>query len=322
MAWGETAVGMGLGLALGNEMDERQRHQARRVQAIEMQGAKEMSEFNRQQQMKLWHDTNYSAQIAEMQKAGLNVGLASSKGPGQGGTAQANTGAVSGIQAERQNESGMAMQLGMQNALTTAQIENVKANTNKTNVEADKIAGVDTTETQERTTGLQWDNKMKEIESRIKTESEQEIISQIRTASDAAIGEAKSKMANGNLDQRAFEQRVKQIEQTTVEQQLRMSAIKAGVIKTETETSEIKAKIDKIANEVINIKANTVATKEGVRQTDEQITNQQKALLLQKMQTEFNTSDAAQLKQWSDAIWSLIIPGSGLPQGQRPIGFK
>lgn len=307
MGLGDIAAGMGLGLITGPIEDSRQRNQKRKIQAIEMQGAKEMAEFNRQMQMKLWEDTNYAAQRKQLEKAGMSVGLMYKQG-GPGGTTQATPGSVSGGTPERTNTLGMGLQMGMQLEMQKAQIEVAQSQARLNNVEADKRAGIDTTEGQQRVTNMQLEAKAKEIENNIKQETQASIISQIKTQGDKLMGEAKSAQAAGKLDQAAYQMRIKQIQQDVAEQQLRMTAIKAGIDKTLVETAEGRAKINKIANEIVKLQADTVATKEGVRQKDEQLLNQERAILLQKMQTEFNTSDAAVIKQWADAIWSTVTP--------------
>jgi len=135
-------VGAGLGLALQGANDRRQLKQQGKLQALEIEGQKQMGIFNRQQQMQLWNDTNYSAQMEQLKKAGLNPGLMYGMGGGSGGTTQANTGNVTGGQAPQGGGEIMGM------AMMQAQIRNINADTqqkeattNKTGFEA-KIAEI------------------------------------------------------------------------------------------------------------------------------------------------------------------------------------
>lgn len=142
---GKSVLGAGLGLITGQYNDSRQLRQQQRLQNMQVQGQKELGEYNRQLAMQMWEDTNYAAQVEQLRKAGLNIGLMY-KGAGAGGTTQgASAGNVTGGQAPTGGgEIGMAMQMGMQMQLLKAQKENIEANTEKTKVDTVKTAGVDT----------------------------------------------------------------------------------------------------------------------------------------------------------------------------------
>ena len=99
--------------------------------------------------MKMWEDTNYSAQLAQMKKAGLNVGLMYGMGGGGGTTASIQAGNVSGgNSASGSGEIGMGIQMGMQMALLKAQKENIEADTQLKQKEAGYTGGAKTAETE------------------------------------------------------------------------------------------------------------------------------------------------------------------------------
>lgn len=102
----------------------------RKLQRMEMEGSKEMTDYNFKKQMEMWEATNYAAQIAQMKKANLSPGLIYGMGGAGGAIANVDTGHVSGGQAPKGGGEalGMAMQ-GMQTPLMAAQIENIKADT-------------------------------------------------------------------------------------------------------------------------------------------------------------------------------------------------
>jgi len=136
-------LGAGMGLILGGIERKKQLEQQQKLQNMEIAGQKQMGIFNREQQMKLWEDTNYGAQVQQLKKAGLNPGLLYGKG-GPGGITNASPGSISGGQASPTTPaSGMGMMMG-QAAMQAAQIRNLDANTKLTEVEAGKKAGVDT----------------------------------------------------------------------------------------------------------------------------------------------------------------------------------
>lgn len=132
-------LGAGLGLMLGGIERKKQLEQQQKLQNMQIAGQKEMGLFNYDQQMKLWNDTNYAAQVAQIKKAGLSPGLIYGKGGGGGATTSIAPGNVSGAQARQGGESlGMALQMG-QAAQTAANIALTKAQTQKTLAEIPNV---------------------------------------------------------------------------------------------------------------------------------------------------------------------------------------
>lgn len=122
------------------------------------------AEYKRNLQM--WKDTNFGAQRAEMEDAGLSVGLMYGNGGGQaastaGGTAtQPNAPKTNPVEVALQQQS-----LGLQLKQIEAQNRLANAEATKTIAEANKIAGVDTE-------GQELSNKWQEIENRIQLSKE------------------------------------------------------------------------------------------------------------------------------------------------------
>jgi len=131
----QSAVSGIMGMALGGLSNQQQLSQAQDLQNLQIQGQKEMGLFNYQQQMKMWRETNYAAQRAQMEKAGLNVGLMYGKGGAGGATTNVNAGNVSGQQASAQNSiAGMGMmlqarQIEAQARLAEAQAKKIESET-------------------------------------------------------------------------------------------------------------------------------------------------------------------------------------------------
>ena len=95
-------------------------------------------EEQRKMQLQMWKDTNYSAQIEEMKKAGLSIGLMYGKG-GAGGT---TTGAgATGVSAPTA-PSGMGLIGGTQLASQVANIELIKAQTENVKADTERKLGV------------------------------------------------------------------------------------------------------------------------------------------------------------------------------------
>lgn len=122
------------------------------------------AEYKRNLQM--WKDTNFGAQRAEMEDAGLSVGLMYGNGGGQA----ASTAGGDGMQPSgpKMNPVEAALQqqaMGLQLKQIEAQNRLASAETAKTLAEANKIAGVDTK-------GQELNNKWQEIENRIQLSKE------------------------------------------------------------------------------------------------------------------------------------------------------
>lgn len=158
---GQGVIGTGLGLLLENHEDKRQREQQEKLMRIQMQGSKEMTDYNteaqRKKEMQMWLDTNYSAQMEQMKKAGINPGLMYGEGGGGGTTTGGSgmAGAVSGAMAP--SGKGTAAEMALETAqlgLLRAQKENIEANTKKT--ESEVPVNTETTE------GLRLDNLFKD----------------------------------------------------------------------------------------------------------------------------------------------------------------
>lgn len=162
-----------LGIGKGPS-DEEQYAQQEKLQGLQLKGAKEMADYSQQKQMEMWQNTGYEAQKKQMEAAGLNPGLMYGMGGGGGqstgsGAAPMPTGATASGAAERQQASNAATATGAQMGMMLAQQQLMKAQTEKTQAEAEKIKGVDTesgtqniAESKERTKGIGWENMVKE----------------------------------------------------------------------------------------------------------------------------------------------------------------
>ena len=95
-------VGTGLGLLLEGHNDRRQLRQQGKLNDLSVKSQKELLEAQRQKEYQMWQDTNYSAQIEQMKKAGVNpallYGQSGGGGTTTGGSGQGinNTGAPTG----------------------------------------------------------------------------------------------------------------------------------------------------------------------------------------------------------------------------------
>ena len=125
-----TLLGAGLGILTGGYNDRRQLEQQKKLMEMQSDYDEIASQRNLENQLKLWDATNYPAQVEQMKNAGLSVGLMY-KGGGQSGQIAADN--VNRQAPTAANGGGMEiqqmMQLMLNNKMTEAQIENIKADT-------------------------------------------------------------------------------------------------------------------------------------------------------------------------------------------------
>lgn len=327
-------VGAIMGLLNQNQADRRQLRMNKELIAQQTKAAKEMGQFNQGLALDTWEKTNFAAQRKQLEKAGLNVGLmygqAGAGGTTQGGSSQMPSSSTAPTGG---GEIGMGMQLGLQAQMMQAQIKNLEANTNKTNVEATKTAGVDTAKTQSeieqtiqntKNAALEgiykrYQNKIADVEARIKDNTEIDAMKAIQLANEQTIEQIRNLRSEANVKNETQEEVINQINTASKEQALRIEAQKLGLIKATADINQVNATIRKIVQEV------NVMTQENMREWDKMNFTQKELLIKQKLQeatqqaTDFNTSTAEQIKQWTSLISSIIGMGVG---GKAPIGFK
>jgi len=141
----DTIGGTALGLMLQGHNDRRQVEQQRKLGEQQLGFNIQQMGAQKAMDLQMWKDTNYSAQVEEINKAGLNPALLYGKGGG-GGTTVGNSGG--GVNAPNAPQGGgEVMGMMMQQAqlkVMEAQAEAMKADANLKNVDANKKAGVDT----------------------------------------------------------------------------------------------------------------------------------------------------------------------------------
>lgn len=130
------------------EEDRRQLEQQKKLNQDQLDKNREAAKYSSDLQYEMWKKTNYGAQRAEIEDAGLNPALLYGMSGNGGSTGSASAGGVSGGQAAsaaatQQNKLAMGMQLA-QTALMTAQAEktnaetdNLKAGTERTGVQTE-----------------------------------------------------------------------------------------------------------------------------------------------------------------------------------------
>lgn len=273
------AIGGAMGLGIDRIKQGMEVRQAKKLQNLQIQGQKEMGEFNQGLALDTWNKTNYEAQRKHMENAGLNVGLMYGQGGGGGATTSTPTGNVQGQNAGDSNAAGMGMAIGQQLAMQAAQIDLLKAQTNKTNIEADKTAGVDTE-------GVKLDNEFKTIQNKIQNATTYDQILKVSEEANQAVQQTDKGAMENTILHKTQQAQIDTIQKEAILKGVEIKQREAGINLTEMETKETAEKINKIVAEISRMEAQTEQGKE--------------ALLLERMQKEFNTSTPAQIKQWTD----------------------
>jgi hypothetical protein len=141
--------------------DSRQLEQQGKLNSQQEQSANRLADAQYKRNLAMWKETNYSAQLAEMEKAGLSPGLIYGGGGGGGTTAQAGSTPMpqGGRAGDPNNAVANSINLGMQKA----QMEVLETQAQKNKAEAEKIAGVDTRQGAANATAIEFQNGVNKL---------------------------------------------------------------------------------------------------------------------------------------------------------------
>lgn len=239
------------------------------------------AEYKRNLQM--WKDTNFGAQRAEMEDAGLSVGLMYGNGGGQaastaGGTAtQPNAPKTNPVEVALQQQS-----LGLQLKQIEAQNRLANAEATKTIAEANKIAGVDTK-------GQELQNKWQEIENRIQTSKE-------------SIEQSNMKAAAANADKAIEDWKMSVLDREYLDkiQEDRVTHFVSEIAKIQKEGSLAESATDvnyhtarKIEKEVENFYYDLITRRMSAEAAKESAEN-----MLKKIENDYKLGSDQNLREW------------------------
>lgn len=240
-----------IGMGIGKANDSRQLSQQEQLQQLQIEGQKNMGDFNRRQAMRMWEDTNYKAQVQQLKKAGLNPGLIYGMGGAGGTTAGAAPGSVTGGTApvgggEIQDMFGYGMQAGVQQA----QKEVLETQADKNKAEADKIRGVDTKEAEGRIGILEVDKTLKEIEATVNQATKEDVIDKISFDTRKAMKELEIATVESGIARETIDEKIKIIEQTAIGAVLQNTLTKVQTEKGKQDIKLSKEQIKKWSEEI------------------------------------------------------------------------
>lgn len=308
----------GAGQAMGMLNDRRQIKMNEKLIEQQTAAGMEMGRFNQKLALDMWDKTNYEAQRKHLEKAGLNpalmYGTAGSGGTTQGGRADMPSSSTAPTGG---GELGMGMQAGLQAQMMQAQIEATKAQTENTKADtAVKLEQPGVMETgrqltQQQTLNavtqgivLDLEKEIKNIEKYKADNTASDVIQQINYEMQRAEGEAKQAQAEGKLKEETYNEAVQQIRQTTIEQQVRIAAIKTGINVDQTKIKEISAQITKTY-------ADNQREWERMSYDDRRIQIQKAANEIAKQMADFQTGGEAQTQRWTQIIMGIM---GGMPR--------
>lgn len=122
-------------MLFGNSNRKKQLKQQQKLTDMQTAAKRDLMAYEQQLNFKHWQDTNYSAQVEEMKKAGLNTALMYGSAGGGGQSSGTGDVSVTGGQADS-NQMGYALQLQHMQS----QIELNKALANKEEAQAESIS--------------------------------------------------------------------------------------------------------------------------------------------------------------------------------------
>lgn len=239
------------------------------------------AEYKRNLQM--WKDTNFGAQRAEMEDAGLSVGLMYGNGGGQA----ASTAGGDGMQPSgpKMNPVEAALQqqaMGLQLKQIEAQNRLANAEATKTIAEANKIAGVDTK-------GQELQNKWQEIENRIQTSRESIEQSNMKAAAanaDKAIEDWKMSVLDREYLDKIQEDRVTRFISEIAKIQKEGSLAESATDVNYYTARKIQKEIENFYYEMITRRMSAEAAKESAEN------------MLKKIENDYKLGSDQNLREW------------------------
>lgn len=255
-AAGEIA-GQGMGMVNANQQRQFDKGQAREADARALANSKEMALFNNKLQKDMWEYTGYVGQVDQMKRAGINPALMYG-GAGSGGSTNVSTQTMQGTAAKAQMPDGRGMGMAIGDAiLKAAQVDNIKADTEKKQVEAEKLAGVDTEESRARTADLTQgvENKkaqeyltkaqgyMQDMQNFEQGASQKDRLEQIGWATERAENEVRQMRNETYVSNATVQDKIKQIRAQATGAVIENRAKETGIKLTETQIDALKAKV-------------------------------------------------------------------------------
>lgn len=239
------------------------------------------AEYKRNLQM--WKDTNFGAQRAEMEDAGLSVGLMYGNGGGQAASAAGGDGMQPSGPKMNPVEAALQQQaMGLQLKQIEAQNRLANAEATKTIAEANKIAGVDTK-------GQELQNKWQEIENRIQTSRESIEQSNMKAAAanaDKAVEDWKMAVLDREYLDKTQEDRVTRLVSEIAKIQKEGSLAESATDVNYYTARKVQKEIENFYYEMITRRMSAEAAKESAEN------------MLKKIENDYKLGSDQNLREW------------------------
>lgn len=274
-----------MGIYANHVANKQYMQQQTQLNQQQLDNQKNLNIYNQGIGLDTWNKTNYSAQVDQMNKAGVNPALLYGGGGGGGATMQQPGGSAQGGSAPHYGEMVQhSVETGIDAIKKKHEIDLIKKNEGN--------VGADTTNKEAATPGIMADSKNKEIQAKIQEGTMDSQMAMTWNREIQSYAEMQSAITKTNIDAATKEYKIERERLDVIQKGVEITNKEAQTKLTEAEIKETSNKINKIIAEIERMENMTDI--------------QKKELLLKKMQTEFNTSTAAQVKQWTSAAADVL----------------
>lgn len=318
----KTGINAGIGMGLEKWGNKQQLKQAEELQKLQIQGSQAMGKFNQGLALEMWDKTGYEAQRKQMEDAGINPGLMYGSA-GSGGTTQTPTGQVSGQGAEQGGSKALGiLQLSQQMQMNKAQIDLMKAQENKTNIEATKTAGVDTELGKAQVTNLmqvtqnqavqgailEYDKQIRNIEANVAGRTQEDIIRSINAEADKVVAQAGIEKNNGKISDATYKEIIKQVKLDTTQKAEDIKQTKASTALTDNTRDLQNYQKQKVYKETEQIDMDMLldqqANERGWSQNERDSARLQLEAMKQKM--DFSKLNSEERRKWLELFIKTV----------------
>lgn len=233
------------GIAMQGHNNKVGYEQQQKLQALQIKGNKEMTDYQKMKELEMWKATSYPAQMAMMKEAGLNPALMYGMGGGGGTTVGGGSGGVSGGNANMGGpvSVGMGVQAGAQLALMKAQKENIEADT--ANKRGDTgLKGAQTANVTVDSSNKWAENELKNLDITLSKETLWERINEI--VSRSIEQQEKGLMAgmDKQVKEETIQARISEIKQEAINKGIMAEVMRAGIKVDEATVRKVTADIE------------------------------------------------------------------------------
>lgn len=245
MNWGniaDAATGGLISFALSDYNRSQQEGAAKRAEQRQIQGAKEMTDYQKNADYDMWRKTGPVGMMEQIKQAGMSPGVMMGKG-GIGGGITGGSGAMPSMQQVPDANSATANQINTMMAMSNMKL--MEAQTEKTKAEATKIAGTDTKVGEQNIAESKARQALAEINTKYENEALDWKLDKIAQEANIALAEAQIKNSQQEVENNADVIRARR---ATIIQEATNTAIQASAIESGIRLNE--EKIKEISNDI------------------------------------------------------------------------